>query len=125
MQNPSLGKIGETVAANYLIAQGYTLLESNYMNQKGYRVGEIDIIAEDKQKSIVFVEVKSRKGKKDRIAPEASVTNAKIRKIQKAAQYFLRKRNFIERDWRIDAITIIFDFDTRRLNLRHIRAIRM
>ena len=56
--NREWGKQAETIAAEYLRAHGYIIRERNW------RVGnsiEIDIIAE-KDNTIVFVEVKARKG---------------------------------------------------------------
>jgi len=49
-----LGKIGETLACEYLLNHHYTIVERNF--QKRY--GELDIIAV-KDKILVFVEVKT------------------------------------------------------------------
>ena len=124
MKPQPLGKQGELLAANYLIAQGYTLLEANYMNRRGYRVGELDIIAKDPDGQIVFVEVKSLRGTKEGALPEANLTNQKLRKIIKAANHFLRKRQLWGAEWRIDLVAIVFDFSIRKSHLRHIKAIR-
>lgn len=113
------------MAANYLMAQGYEIIEANYFNHKGYRIGEIDIVAKDKEDNIVFVEVKCRQGKADEMVPEENVTSAKIRKIIKAANYFLAKNNLIGCNWRIDLVAVIFDFSIRKLSIRHIKAIRI
>ncbi len=53
--NQNLGKIGENLACDYLIKQGYVILERNYR----YHHKEIDIIARE-QNTIVVVEVKTR-----------------------------------------------------------------
>ncbi|MBM3254657.1 MAG: YraN family protein, partial [Candidatus Omnitrophica bacterium] len=42
--NQSLGFLGETAAASYLISQGYKILERNFKK----RYGEIDIVALDR-----------------------------------------------------------------------------
>ena len=57
MNNLSIGKNGEEIARNYLIKQGYKILE---MNKRFSRFCEIDIIALDKN-TLVFCEVKTRK----------------------------------------------------------------
>ena len=50
-----IGNIGEQATADFLVANGYNILERNYT----IRGGEIDIIAE-KNGAIAFVEVKTR-----------------------------------------------------------------
>lgn len=119
-----MGKQGELLAANYLIAQGYRLHTANYMNTRGYRVGELDLIAQDPDGTLVFVEVKTRRGNKDLVAPEANVTNQKLRKLIKAANHYLRSHALYGVAWRIDLITVVFDFYTQKAQLRHIKAIR-
>lgn len=125
MPKTNLGPIGEKVAANYLIAQGYEIIEANYFNHKGYRVGEIDLVAKEKTGTLVFVEVKCRKGKPTEVVPEENVTSLKIRKIIKAANYYLSRKNLLGVNWRIDLVAIIFDNSTRKLSIRHIKAIRL
>ena len=56
MNTAEKGKVGEQAAVNYLMKQGYTILERNYRTRRG----EIDLIAE-KENTISFVEVKYRK----------------------------------------------------------------
>lgn len=125
MEIHDLGKKGEIVAANYLVSLGYEVLDKNYFNKNGYRKGEIDIIAKDKNGKLVFVEVKTRKGDRKKIIPEESITPVKIKKIIKAVNYFLYGRGWQGYDWRIDSISVIFDFKERKMNIRHIKAIRL
>ena len=123
------GSKGEKVAANYLLAQGYELLEANYFNERGYQWGEIDLVVKNKQGDIIFVEVKTRKNFKtesnDDIVPEENINNAKIRKIQKLAWMFLKENGWEEKNWRIDAVGVIFNYVSRRIEIRHIKYIRM
>ena len=51
----TLGKAGEELVADYLVKNGFTIIERNYRRQ----YGEIDVIATNKE-LIVFVEVKRR-----------------------------------------------------------------
>ena len=53
---PALGAWGEALAAQFLRARGFAILERNYRT----RYGEIDLIAQD-QTYLVFAEVKLRK----------------------------------------------------------------
>ena len=112
------------MATNYLKKIGYEVISSNYFNQKGYRIGEIDIIAEDrKENQLVFVEVKARKGSSEFVCPGGNMTNQKIKKIIKAVNYFLRKENLVEKNWRVDLVEVFFDFQTRKAQINHIKAI--
>ena len=51
-----LGKIGEKLAAEYLINKGYEILAQNFYFDKA----EIDIIAKKNSKRIIVIEVKTR-----------------------------------------------------------------
>ncbi len=126
LERGEVGKTGERLAANYLIKAGYKVLDLNYYNASGYRIGEIDIIAEDKKnEQLVFIEVKSCVTRNPENAlPEANVTNAKLRKIFKAINYFLQKEKMLDREWRLDLITVIFNEETGKADLKHIKAIR-
>lgn len=123
MKSQSLGKIGETVAANYLLSQGYEIITTNFFNKRGYKFGEIDIIARNKREQIIFVEVKARKGKESEVVPEENVTNRKLICIVKTAQHFLSKYKLVDKEWRVDLITVILDFSIRKMHLRHIKSI--
>ena len=57
MSNKSVGQRGETIAAEYLLKQGYKILETN---KRFSRFCEIDIIALEKN-TLVFIEVKTRR----------------------------------------------------------------
>ena len=60
------GTIGEALACNFLKQNGYKIIQTNYKN----RLGEIDIIAMQ-DKTLVFVEVKSRLSTKFGLPREA------------------------------------------------------
>lgn len=119
MQN--FGAKGEILAANYLVANGYEIIEKNYYNQKGYRLGEIDLIAKDPKGKIVFVEVKTRSSWGGDVVPEANVNKAKLEKIFKIANYFLAEKNLKDADWRVDFVGIVFNQKTRKVSVRHIK----
>ena len=92
---------GEVAAREYLKAQGYRILEENFIG----RMGEIDIIAED-DGTIVFVEVKAREST-DFGYPIEAVTPQKIRKITLTAQQYLVMRRLVGRDVRFDVIEVL------------------
>ncbi|MEA1925654.1 MAG: YraN family protein [Patescibacteria group bacterium] len=124
MNSSLLGRYAEKIAANYLVAQGYLILEANYMNKSGYRIGEIDLIAKDRKGWYIFVEVKARKGDPNSVVPEENITASKIRKIIKTANNYLLNEHRLGCPWRIDAISIILDFKTRKAQVRHLKHIR-
>jgi putative endonuclease len=121
----NIGKNGELLAANYLVALGYEVLDLNYFNHKGYQVGEIDIIAKDSKGAVVFIEVKSRKGEKKNWVPGENINPDKLRKIEKIANIYLRDNNLIGKTWRIDLIGVLFNIKTRKASICHIKAIRV
>jgi putative endonuclease len=127
-QRLKLGDKGEKVAANFLIAQGYEIVAANFSNDKGYRLGEIDLVVKNKKGKIIFVEVKTRKNTRSEsnrgIFPENAITPGKIRKLEKAAEVFLKLNGLLGVAWRIDAVAIIFNYVTRKVSIKHIKYIR-
>ncbi len=117
----NFGAKGEILAANYLVANGYKIIDKNYYNRRGYRVGEIDLVAEDKEGRIVFFEVKTRSTNGREVVPEESVNAYKLEKIFKTAQYFLREKDLAESDWRVDFIGVIFNLKNKKASIRHIK----
>lgn len=83
-QNFLKGKAGEELAAIFLEKQGFKIIEKNW---RFARLGEIDIIAEDKN-TLVFIEVKARSSNLFG-HPLESVDNKKFNKIQKLAEIYL------------------------------------
>ena len=79
-----IGAKGEEKACKYLKMKGYQIMEKNYR----CKLGEIDIIAKDKNKEIVFIEVKTRSNLKYGNPAEA-VNSGKQIHIKKVASYFL------------------------------------
>lgn len=94
------GKESESIAARHLKKCGYRILEQNYRT----RLGEIDIIAKDKD-SIVFVEVKARKSGHFG-NPKWAITSKKQKKISMAALYYLKVTNQINVKARFDVVAI-------------------
>lgn len=79
----SLGKIGESLATDFLINQNHNIICSNYKSIHG----EIDIITL-KTGKLNFIEVKTRRNHNVKSA-ENSITIAKQKKIAKTAMQFL------------------------------------
>ena len=111
-----LGREGERLAASYLTARGYTIVERNWR----CREGEIDIICRDEDDTIVLVEVKSRqaKGAERFIMPELSVTQEKQHKLARLALWYLME-NTAARSVRFDVIAVSIT-GTSSARIRHL-----
>lgn len=109
----TIGIKGERIAAAFLLGKGYQIIEKNFYS----RYGEIDIVAQDSG-VIVFVEVKTRTNQTFG-DPEASITHAKIERIQKAGLTWLQAHPESPDDWRIEAISIFIDDKGNVQDLRH------
>jgi len=117
-----IGNIGEKVATDYLKKKGYKILDTNFQNNSGSRLGELDIVALDKDKEeLVFVEVKTRNLKRfGETLPEENITYSKIRKLSKIAQYYIRQKKMEEMDFRFDAISVWLDEEAKKAKIKHI-----
>ena len=84
------GDAGEARALAHLLAQGMTLVQRNYRVARGpqARGGEIDLIMRERDGTLVFVEVRTRRSASHGGAA-ASVSASKQRSLVLAAQYFL------------------------------------
>jgi len=84
------GQTGEALAERYLQARGLRILERNYRVARGRsrRGGEIDLVALDADGTLVFVEVRVRRGHMGGGAA-ASVDPAKRARLVHAAQTYL------------------------------------
>ena len=101
--NLSTGSLGEDLACDYLKSKGYSIVERNFRKPWG----EIDIVCKEKDKTVVFVEVKTMN--EGELMPEDNMTRSKIGKMKKAAMLYAGYRQKLidkDRGWRIDMIAI-------------------
>ena len=98
-----IGNKYEDKSIETLVKEAYRILERNYQN----RFGEIDIIAE-KNKEIVFIEVKYRKTSKFGYGYEA-VDRRKIMKILKLANYYIQSKKYQNYKIRFDCMSYLGD----------------
>lgn len=98
----TLGKLGESLAASYLEAQGYRILARNWRH--GAR-GEIDIVARDGT-CVVAVEVKTRSGTGFGHPLEA-VTASKAARLRRLLAAWAQKARPASKELRVDAIGIV------------------
>ena len=99
MNNREFGSKGEDLACEYLIKNGYEILERNKHFSK---FCEIDIIAKLKNK-IVFVEVKTRKTDSFG-SPMEAITRTKYNNIKSGVLLYIQENKI--KSYQIDAIGI-------------------
>lgn len=100
MKRKVLGNLGEEIAVEYLQKENYKIIERNFYCKQG----EIDIVAQ-KQKEIIFIEVKTRTNNLFGMPAEA-VNATKQKHIKQSANYFLCKNDLLEAYTRFDVIEI-------------------
>lgn len=109
-----LGQWGENLAALHLEAQGLALIERNWR----CRDGEIDLVARDGE-TFVFVEVKTRRGRKFG-APEEALTPHKAQKLLQLGQNYMAEHELDNVNWRIDLMAVELDESGLLLRCDHI-----
>jgi putative endonuclease len=119
------GNLGEDAAVKYLTQKSYRVIERNYQNNSGRRLGEIDIVAMDeKTGELVFVEVKTRLGKMYlETLPEENITSGKLRRLAKIGSAYLRHRRIFDFPYRFDAISVWLDSDGKEVKIKHIESL--
>lgn len=110
-KNITFGKAGEDIAAQFLKNNHYKILEKNYRT----KLGEVDIIAQD-EGVICFIEVKARHSDKFGRAKEA-VFDAKQRQISKAALWYLKQNNLLNRSARFDVLSVNYEEQEPKIEL--------
>lgn len=100
--NIPFGKLGEDLAAQFLINKGYIILERNWRSHHK----EVDIIALD-GKTLVIVEVKTRKSNEYGL-PDLAVDKRKQRLLISAANVYILSHS-IDLEARFDIVSIHFE----------------
>lgn len=113
MNNREFGAIGEDIACDYLVKNGYKILERNVHFSK---LCEIDIIAQYKNKT-VFIEVKTRKTN-NYGAPFEAITKTKYSNIKTGVLIYLSENKI--KNYQIDAIGITLEPETVIKHLKNI-----
>lgn len=96
----ALGKFGEELALRRIKHLGYTKIVRNFRCP----LGEVDIIARDGD-TLVFMEIKTRKGRSIGYAKEA-VNAKKKRQISKVALAYMKSRDCSDLRARFDVVAI-------------------
>ncbi len=113
MNNREFGQKGEDLACEYLIKNGYSIVERNVHFSK---LCEIDIIAKYKNR-YVFVEVKTRKSNAFG-SPFEAVTRAKYNNIKTGVLSYLQEHKI--KQYQIDVIGIILEPELKIEHLKNV-----
>lgn len=97
-----LGSWGEELAAQHLVAAGMQLLDRNWR----CREGELDVVARDRDGTIVFCEVKTRSSTAFGDPAEA-VGQAKARRLRRLAGRWLEQHPGGGVPLRFDVVTVV------------------
>jgi putative endonuclease len=108
------GEIGEEIAAKYLIANEYNILERNYTQ----KVGEIDIISK-KGNIIYFIEVKSYSltfvsHETKNYSASENLTKSKFEKIKRTAISYLSNNKVSCETFEFKIIVVRLDLIVRK-----------
>lgn len=131
-----IGDLGEKIACDFLVEQGFRIIERNYLR----KWGEIDIIAQKGHK-LHFVEVKtvsceilaSRNKavlhEKDRYRPEDNVHSWKLERLGRVIQTYLmgtKDVSYVTRgeiDWQFDIIAVYLDMKIGKSKVEYLENI--
>ncbi len=108
------GKSAEREATLYLRRRGYKIIAQNLR----LKAGEIDLVAL-KGDLVVFVEVKARSSEEFGTPVEGLLPRQQQR-IRRAAEIFLAKRGWSERDRRFDLIAVDLNEKGQVKRIEHI-----
>jgi putative endonuclease len=111
-----LGRSGEQLAARFLEAAGYRIVERNWRGTRG----ELDLIAEHDD-TTVFVEVKTRSGLRFG-HPFEAITPAKLRSLRRLAGEWCAQAGDARGRIRLDVIAVIGGLDGPA-RIEHLRGV--
>lgn len=104
-QKSELGAEGENEATKYLQRVGCRILTRNFRQA----FGELDIVAKERNGTLVFVEVKTMRGTTGGLKPEDQMSSSKMKKLKKICEFFANKYPELvdeKRGWRIDTLCL-------------------
>jgi putative endonuclease len=111
------GRRGEDHALAFLEAKGYRLVARNFRHRRG----ELDLIVDAPDGTLVFVEVKSNRVSSSG-RPLERVDGRKIRRLQKLAQRYCAMEKQDHRDMRFDVVGIDLRGDGEAPAIEHLEA---
>ena len=108
MNRAQTGQRGEAAAAKFYLDRGCRLLTHNFHT----RMGELDVVVQEPDGTIVICEVKTRST--DAVSrPAEAVNAAKQKRLILAAQYYLQQNGLSDAPVRFD-VAEVFPLDSGR-----------
>lgn len=115
----SIGSLGELRAREFLVRNGYEIIDFNFRFSK---FGEVDIIARDGE-FLCFIEVKSRSSNLYGTPAEA-VSIKKQSYIKNLANIYLKRYNSQDINIRFDIVEIYFNKSLDGIDIKSINLIK-
>lgn len=109
-----LGRRGEAAAARFLRRRGYKIIARH----ERLRGGELDLVAVDRDRTLVFVEVKTRESQ-EAGHPAEAVDLAKQRRLTRLAVTFMKRHGLMECAARFDVVAVTWPESERRPLVEH------
>ena len=107
----AIGKRAEDLAADYLINNGYRIIQRNFSN----KIGEIDLVGTEGGQ-LVFIEVKARKNNLFGF-PQDSVNKRKQAKLRRVAESYLQQFGMPREGCRFDVVSMLYKNQTVSIEL--------
>ena len=111
----SLGDRGEDAAAKFLKRQGFHILARGLDSP----LGELDIVAVD-GRTVVFVEVKTRRSD-DAGRPSEAIDPRKEQRMTQAALAYLKSNRLLNYSARFDVVAITWPENARKPAIEHFK----
>jgi putative endonuclease len=108
-----LGYLGERAAERFLKHKDYRIVARGLR----WRGGELDLVAVD-NRTVVFVEVKTRRGERFG-RPADAVDTKKQQRITRAALYFLKRHGLLEHHCRFDVVAVTWPAGMKKPSIEH------
>ena len=111
-----IGDCGEAIVAQYLQKNGYRLLSSQWR----CRYGELDLVVQDPQGVLCFVEVKLRSDVQHGL-PREFVGKRKQTCLRRAAACYLSRYELDEMPVRFDVAEVYTDSEQRAFRIEYLK----
>ncbi len=113
VRKQSLGERGEDAAAKFLKRQGFKILARSVDS----RLGELDIVAVD-GRTVVFVEVKTRRSD-DAGRPSEAIDSRKERRMTQSSLAYLKANRLLNYSARFDVVAITWPEGAQQPTIEH------